>query len=102
MVIPHAIVLHVTEKNCTPEELDKLISILRKEYNFQLLCSSFSSGHAHLGTTLVKSSKGEKPTKIFEAIKKELNAIDTGTMVRFNCQLTVVANKVATETLFIK
>lgn len=100
--IPYAVVLHITEKNCTVEELNKLISILQTEYDFKSLGSSFTSDRVHLGTTLVKPSKGNHANKVLEAVKKKLNTIDTGTMVKFNCQLTTAATNVATDILFIQ
>lgn len=54
---PHAVVLHITEKNCSKDQLDALISLLNEKCNFQFLGSSFTPNHEkknfdHNGTNL--------------------------------------------------
>jgi len=99
---PYSVSLHIAEKNCTKEDLDKFISILRQDHNFQLFGSSFSSDKTHQGSTLVKSVSGDSAETVFEGVKNQLEAINTGTMVRFNCQLTVSATDFVSDTLFIQ
>lgn len=103
---PHAVVLHITEKNCTKDQLDALISLLKKKYNFQFLGSSFTPNHEeqnfdHNGTTLVKSVSGEDPDIILAGTKRQLDNLKTGMMVRFNCQITVAATDISSDIYFI-
>lgn len=103
MNTPHAVILHITEKNCSIDELNRLISLLKDNHHFcQLGGPSFDSNKNHLGTNLIKPVKGKNAKAIIELVIKELNNVKTETMVRFNCQLTVAATTVESDTVFIQ
>lgn len=103
MSIPHAVVLHISEKNSSVDELDNLIQILEDEHHFRVIGGpSYSSDKTHRGTTLVKSISGDNPHDIFENVQDELNNINTDDMAQFGCRLTVASTDVATDPVFIK
>lgn len=99
---PYAVILHITEKNCSKEQLDKLISLLKEENRFSFLGSSFSSDKTHNGTTLYKSLSGENAQIVFEGVKAEIESMEINMMGNFNCQLTVAATDVVSDVIFIK
>lgn len=99
---PYSVTLHIAEKNCTKDELDKLINLLQEKKSFSLLGSSFSPDKTHKGTTLVKSVSGEKAAKIFEGVKNDLESTEINMEGNFNCQLTVAATDVSSDILFMK
>lgn len=103
MSIPHAVVLHVNEKNSSVNELNTLIKILEDEHKFGVLGGpSYSSDKTHQGTTLIKSVSGDNPHEIFETVQDELQSINTDDMAQFACRLTVASTEVATDPVFIK
>lgn len=99
---PYSVTLHIAEKNCKKDDLDKLISILKDEHSFNFFGSSFSSDKTHQGTTMIKPVSGDDAKSVLDGVKNEIEKIETKTMVRFNCQLTVSASDVETDTIFIK
>lgn len=103
MSVPHAVVLHISEKNSSVDELNNLIQILVDENNFRVLGGpSYSSDKIHRGTTLVKSVSGDNPHDILENVQIELKNINTDDMAQFGCRLTVASTEVATDPVFIK
>ena len=98
---PYSVTLHITEKNCTKEKLDKLIALLQ-EKNFNFYGSSFSPDKTHNGTTLVKSVSGDNAETVFEGVKNDLESTEINMLGSFNCQLTVAATDVISEVLFMK
>ncbi len=99
---PYAVILHITEKNCSKEQLEKLISLMKEVNSFSLLGSSYSSDKTHNGTTLFKSVSGENAQVLFEVVKAEIEATEINMMGNFNCQLTVAATDVVSDVIFIK
>lgn len=98
---PYSVTLHITEKNCSKDQLDKFISILTENHNFEFKGSSFASDNSHQGSTLVKPVSGDNANTVFDGVKSQLKKIETGTTVRFNCQLTVAATDVVSDAIFI-
>lgn len=51
--------------------------------------------------TLVKSVSGEDSDIILAVTKEQLDNLKTGMMLRFNCQITVVATDISSDIYFI-
>ncbi len=97
----YAIILFITENNCTQEEVNKVISTLDRDFKFENRGASYSSDKHHKGTLLIKTSNGYDANTVFEGTKKQLEKVKFSSKKRFNCQLTIAGFDVVTDTIFI-
>lgn len=96
---PYAVILHITDKNCEKRNHKKLINLLKSECSFSFLGSSVNE---HQGTTLIKSITADDVSTVVDAVGAQLKNIKADLGVRFECQLTVAASDVRSETIFIE